>query len=40
MYPDTRLFIAGEWTDSITGDTLPVLNPATGSEIGRVAKAG
>ncbi len=40
MYPDTRLFIAGEWTDSISGETLPVLNPATGSEIGRVAKAG
>ncbi|WP_439617819.1 NAD-dependent succinate-semialdehyde dehydrogenase [Shinella sp.] len=39
MYPDTQLFIAGEWTPGASGETLPVLNPATGSEIGRVAKA-
>lgn len=39
MYPDTQLFIAGEWTNSSDGETLAVLNPATGGEIGRVAKA-
>lgn len=40
MYPDTELFIAGEWTNGTSGVTLPILNPATGGEIGRVAKAG
>ena len=39
MYPDTQLFIAGEWTNGSDGETLAVLNPATGGEIGRVAKA-
>ena len=39
-YPDTRLFIAGQWQDAADGRTLPVVNPATGEEIGRVAHAG
>jgi succinate-semialdehyde dehydrogenase/glutarate-semialdehyde dehydrogenase len=39
-YPDTRLFIAGEWLDAADGRTLAVLNPANGKEIGRVAHAG
>ena len=39
MYPDTQLFIAGKWINGAGGETLPVLNPATGGEIGRVAKA-
>ena len=38
-YPDTRLFIHGVWRDAADGRTLPVVNPATGSEIGRVAHA-
>ena len=38
-YPDTRLFIAGEWRDAADGRTLAVQNPATGKEIGRVARA-
>jgi len=38
-YPDTRLFIAGQWQDAADGRTLPVVNPATGKEIGRVAHA-
>lgn len=38
-YPDTRLFIAGKWQDAAQGKTLPVFNPATGQEIGRVAHA-
>lgn len=39
-YPDTRLLIAGEWCDAASGKTLPVVNPATGAAIGRVAHAG
>ena len=39
-YPQTRLFIAGEWQDAADGKTLAVFNPATGLEIGRVAHAG
>jgi len=40
MYPDTRLFIGGVWTGSRSGRTLPVVNPATEEEIGKVAHAG
>lgn len=39
-YPDTALFIDGRWQEAAGGRTLPVLNPATGKEIGRVAHAG
>jgi succinate-semialdehyde dehydrogenase/glutarate-semialdehyde dehydrogenase len=39
-YPNTQLLIGGQWQDSIDGRTLPVYNPATGAEIGRVAHAG
>ncbi|AVO50190.1 NAD-dependent succinate-semialdehyde dehydrogenase [Melaminivora suipulveris] len=38
-YPDTRLFIDGQWQDAKGGRTLAVHNPATGGEIGRVAHA-
>jgi len=38
-YPDTRLLIAGEWTDASGGRTLDVVNPATGKTIGKVAHA-
>ncbi len=38
-YPDTRLFIHGQWQDAAEGKTLPVLKPATGQVIGRVAHA-
>lgn len=38
-YPDTQLFIDGLWRPASGGATLPVLNPATGAEIGRVACA-
>jgi len=38
-YPNTQLFINGEWQDSQSGKTLAVFNPATGKEIGRVAHA-
>lgn len=39
-YPNTQLFIDGQWLDAADGKTLPVINPATGKEIGRVAHAG
>ena len=38
-YPDTRLLIAGEWSDAVSGKTIPVRNPATGDVIGQVAHA-
>jgi len=39
-YPDTRLFIDGQWQDAASGRTLAVHNPATGQQIGTVARAG
>ena len=38
-YPNTQLFINGQWQDAADGRTLPVHNPATGKEIGTVAHA-
>ncbi|MGE0349182.1 NAD-dependent succinate-semialdehyde dehydrogenase [Hydrogenophaga sp.] len=38
-YPNTQLFIHGQWREAAAGETLPVFNPATGKEIGRVAHA-
>ena len=38
-YVDTQLFINGKWQEPAEGKTLPVVNPATGKEIGRVAHA-
>ena len=34
MYPDLKLFIAGEWRK--TDVTIPVINPATEAELGRL----
>lgn len=39
-YPNTQLFINGQWCDAEDGRTLAVFNPATGTEIGRLALAG
>ena len=39
MYPNTQLYINGQWQDAQAGETLAVINPATEQEIGRVAKA-
>lgn len=36
MYPTVSLRIADAWRPASTGKTLPVLNPATGEEIGTV----
>lgn len=38
-YPNTQLFIAGTWCDAVDGRTMPVVNPATAQEIGRLAHA-
>jgi succinate-semialdehyde dehydrogenase / glutarate-semialdehyde dehydrogenase len=40
QYPNTQLLIDGQWQDAASGKSLPVVNPATGQEIGRVAHAG
>jgi len=37
MYPDLDLFIAGEWRK--TGSDMPVINPATEEELGRLPRA-
>ena len=34
-YPHTQLFINGQWCDAEGGRTLPVFNPATGTDNGR-----
>jgi succinate-semialdehyde dehydrogenase / glutarate-semialdehyde dehydrogenase len=39
MYPDTSLYIDGAWSNSASGNTIAVLNPATGEPIGKVAHA-
>lgn len=39
-YPDTKLLIDGSWSDSSTGKTIEVVNPATEAVIGQVAHAG
>ncbi|WP_332823694.1 NAD-dependent succinate-semialdehyde dehydrogenase [Ramlibacter sp.] len=39
-YPNTQLYINGQWQDATDGRTLAVFNPASGKEIGRVAHAG
>lgn len=36
-YPELKLFIGGQWRD--TPDDLPVVNPATEAEIGRLPRA-
>ena len=38
-YPDTQLFIDGEWRAGSAGRTIPVIDPATGEIIGTVAHA-
>ncbi len=39
MYSDVSLFIDGNWTKTAAGRTIPVVNPATGEDIGTVAHA-
>ena len=37
--PPGRLFIGGDWTDSLSGRSFPTFNPATGEVLGRVPLA-
>ncbi|RVU19139.1 NAD-dependent succinate-semialdehyde dehydrogenase [Methylobacterium oryzihabitans] len=39
MFPNVRLHIAGEWRDGAGGETLPILNPATGETLSQLAVA-
>ena len=39
-YPDTQLFIAGQWRGARDGRSIEVQNPATGEAIGQLAYAG
>lgn len=39
-YPNTNLFINGEWRPAASGETIGVVNPATLVQIGSVAHAG
>jgi succinate-semialdehyde dehydrogenase/glutarate-semialdehyde dehydrogenase len=39
VYPNTQLFINGEWRAARSGRTMPVVNPATGDTIGSLAYA-
>src|SRR5215213_9976878 len=39
MYPHVQLLIDNHWSNSISGETMPVVNPATGATIGTVAHA-
>jgi succinate-semialdehyde dehydrogenase / glutarate-semialdehyde dehydrogenase len=39
MYPDVQLLIDGAWGAAKAGKSLPVLNPATGEQVGTVAHA-
>ena len=39
MYPNTQLFIDGQWCNAASGRTLQVVNPATHQQIGTVAYA-
>jgi succinate-semialdehyde dehydrogenase/glutarate-semialdehyde dehydrogenase len=36
----TKAYVDGEWIDADSGETLPVLNPATGDTIAEIAKCG
>lgn len=40
MYSDVKLFINGEWTTGASGKSEPIVNPATGQVIARLAHAG
>ena len=39
VYPNTQLYIDGEWMNARSGRTMPVVNPASGDTIGTLAYA-
>ena len=38
-YPNTQLFINGEWQNSKSNETLEIINPATEEVIGKLSHA-
>ena len=40
MYPDVQLYIDGEWSNGSSGKSEPIINPATGKVLARLAHAG
>ena len=40
MYPDVQLYIDGEWSSGSSGKSEPIINPATGKVLARLAHAG
>jgi len=38
-YPDTKLFINGEWRDALAKENLEIINPATEEVIGKLSHA-
>ena len=40
MYSDVKLYINGEWCDGSAGQSEPIVNPATGEVLARLAHAG
>ena len=38
-YPDTKLFLDGEWRDALAKENLEIINPATEEVIGKVSHA-
>ncbi|MCH7637365.1 MAG: aldehyde dehydrogenase family protein, partial [Proteobacteria bacterium] len=36
----TQAYVDGQWIDADSGETLPVVNPATGETIAEIAKCG
>ena len=39
MYPDVQLYINGEWSNGSSGKSEPIINPATGKVLARLAHA-
>lgn len=39
-FPTDKCLINGEWVAPLSGDTLPVINPSDGQEMGRIARGG
>ena len=38
-YPDTHLFLNGEWREAVAKENLEIINPATEEVIGKVSHA-
>jgi succinate-semialdehyde dehydrogenase/glutarate-semialdehyde dehydrogenase len=39
VYPNTQLYIDGEWMNARSGRTMPVVNPASGDTFGTLSYA-